>query len=86
LGYSEPSKGKYVPATAARQKSRINHGHLIRDLLFFKIATANATGTIHSALASLIVVPIINAWEPYFAVAPTTELVSWMARADHNPN
>jgi len=39
-------------------------------------SVASASGTIHSARASFTVVPITSASLPYFAAAPTTELVS----------
>ena len=62
--------------SAATQKNRMNQGHWIRALLFSVIAVTTDRGTIQSARASLIVVPTANAVGPYFAVAPTTELVS----------
>ena len=43
-------------------------------------------GTIHKARASFTVVPTASATAPYFADAPTTELVSCMASAAHSPN
>ena len=64
------------PATAAKQKYRMNHGQFTFAWLFFSIAVAIASGTIHSARASFTVVPTARAVGPYFAAAPTTELVS----------
>src|SRR5664279_668543 len=64
----------------------INHGHWMRVLLPTFMAVATVTGTIHRARASFTVVPIASAGSPYFAQAPTTELVSWIASAAHNPN
>src|SRR5208283_156134 len=58
----------------------------MRVLLPFATAVATVTGTIHSARASFTVVPMARAGSPYFAQAPTTELVSWIASAAHNPN
>ena len=54
----------------------MNHGQFTFALLFFNIAVAIASGTIHNALASFTVVPTASAVGPYFAAAPTTELVS----------
>ncbi len=54
----------------------MNHGQLTLALLFFNIAVAITNGTIHNALASFTVVPTASATGPYFAPAPTTELVS----------
>ena len=45
-----------------------------------------ATGMIHKALANLTVVATSSACGPYLLAAPTTELVSCMAIAHHNPN
>src|SRR6516225_3087977 len=64
----------------------MNHGHWMRVLLPILTAVATVTGTIHSARASFTVVPTTRAAMPYFAHAPTTELVSWIASAAHNPN
>src|SRR5262245_56866868 len=50
------------------------------------LALASVNGTIQSARTSLTVVAIVNATAPNFVAAPTTELVSWIARAAHNPN
>src|SRR5271154_5884248 len=83
---AELKVGSKVFNKAARQKSRMNHGHWIRALLFRVMAVTSDRGTIHNARASLIVVPTASATGPYLAVAPTTELVSWMASADHRPN
>src|SRR5580765_7097393 len=58
----------------------------MRALLFNVNAVAMDRGTIQRARASLTVVPIAKATAPYFAVAPTTELVSWIASADQSPN
>ena len=63
-------------SSAARQKSRTNHGHWIRALFFRVMAVTADRGTIHRARAGLIVVPMASAVGPYLAVAPTTELVS----------
>src|SRR5665213_3265075 len=79
-------RGTYVASKAAKQKYRMNHGQLILVLLFFNIAAVMASGTIQSARVSLTVVPTASAVGPYLALAPTTELVSWMARAAHSPN
>src|SRR5947199_9115058 len=49
-------------------------------------AVASVSGTIHNALANFTVVATASALLPYFAPAPTTELVSWLASAAHNPN
>src|SRR5579862_4673486 len=81
-----PNEGSSVFSSAARQKNKMNHGHWIFALVFKTIAVTTDSGTIHSARASFTVVPTASASAPYFAVAPTTELVSWMASADHNPN
>ena len=64
----------------------MNQGHWILALLFSASDVPTDTGTIHMARASFTVVPTASATAPYFAAAPTTELVSWMASADHNPN
>src|ERR1035438_6638151 len=58
----------------------------MRVLLPLTAAAPTDNGTIQSARASFTVVPTANATAPYFAEAPTTELVSWIARAAHNPN
>src|SRR6202167_1097721 len=76
----------YVLATAAKQKNKINQGQRMRLFERFRAAAPIATGTIHSARVSFTVVPTTSATGPYRAAAPTTELVSWMARAAHNPN
>ena len=54
----------------------MNHGHLIRVLLPLTEAVLIDSGTIQSARASFTVVPTARATAPYFADAPTTELVS----------
>src|SRR5271157_2417599 len=64
----------------------MNHGHWMPVLLPLTAAVPTDRGTIHSARASFTVVPTASATAPYFAEAPTTELVSWMASAAHNPN
>ena len=64
----------------------MNHGQWTFALLLVSIAVAITSGTIHSARASFTVVPTASAVGPYFAPAPTTELVSWIASAAHNPN
>jgi hypothetical protein len=46
------------------------------DFRLKKNAVASVTGTIHSARVSFTVVAIWSASAPYFAAAPTTELVS----------
>src|SRR5665213_4241313 len=79
-------RGTYVASKAAKQKYRMNHGQLILVLLFFNIAAVMASGTIQSARGSLTVVPTARAVGPYLALAPTTELVSWMASAAQRPN
>jgi len=76
----------YVLATAAKQKNKINQGQRMWLFERFRAAAPIATGTIQSARVSFTVVPTTSATGPYRAVAPTTELVSWMARAAHNPN
>ena len=73
-------------ATAAKQKKRMNQGQWMRALLFLAIAVPTDSGTIPRARASLTVVPTASATAPNFAVAPTTELVSWMASAAQRPN
>lgn len=61
----------------AMTKYRINHGILILRSLFLKINdVTSASGIIHSARVSLIVVATLRASSPYAAPAPTTELVS----------
>src|ERR1039458_3723627 len=64
----------------------MNHGHWMRVLLPLTAAVPIDKGTIQSARASFTVVPTANATAPYLAEAPTTELVSWIAKAAHNPN
>ena len=64
----------------------MNHGQWTLVLLFFNIAATMASGTIHRARVSLTVVPTASAVGPYLALAPTTELVSWIASAAHSPN
>src|SRR3954462_1485663 len=64
----------------------MNQGHWIFVLLRFTAAVAMHSGTIHSARANLTVVAITVAASPYLCAAPTTELVSWIASAAHNPN
>src|SRR5271169_4637513 len=64
----------------------MNHGHWMRVLLPLTAAVPIDIGTIHRARASFTVVPTASATAPYLADAPTTELVSWMANAAHNPN
>src|SRR5947208_5686253 len=64
----------------------MNQGHLILALGRLPMAAASATGAIHNDRASLTVVATASATAPYFIPAPTTELVSWMASAAHNPN
>jgi len=80
------SEGSSVFNRAATQKNRMNQGHWTRALLFRAKAVTRERGTIQRARASLTVVPMASAVGPYLAVAPTTELVSWMARADQRPN
>src|ERR1700752_2273628 len=58
----------------------------MRALLLSVNAVTTDKGTIQRARASLTVVPTASAMGPYLAVAPTTELVSWMASADQSPN
>src|SRR5207245_3128677 len=64
----------------------MNQGHWIFALARIAMAVASDKGTIHRARASFTVVPTARAVEPYFAAAPTTELVSWIARAAQRPN
>src|SRR5690348_9298854 len=64
----------------------MNHGHWIFVLACLNRAVAIDSVTIHRARASFTVVPTASAPAPYLAAAPTTELVSWIARAAHNPN
>src|SRR5215469_937591 len=78
--------GNTVFSRAARQKIKMNHGHWMRALDFNVRAVTKDRGTIQSERASLMVVPTANAVGPYLAVAPTTELVSWIANADQSPN
>jgi len=49
-------------------------------------AVRSATGMIQSAPVSFTTVRTSSACGPNSAAAPTTELVSWMARADQRPN
>src|ERR1700730_3505958 len=72
--------------TAARTKNAMNQGKWRRERLGLIAAVARASGTIQRARASFTVVPITKAWGPYFVVAPTTELVSWIASAAQSPN
>ena len=51
----------------------------------FKKTINKERGIIHKARPSFTVVAIFKASSPYFCAAPTTELVSCMAIADHNP-
>ena len=76
----------YVLKTAARQKKKMNQGQRMLALLLFATAVPTESGTIHRARANLTVVPTARATAPYFAVAPTTELMSWIASADQRPN
>src|SRR5215472_948323 len=55
-------------------------------LCLLSAATASVRGTIQSARVSFTVVATARATLPYFAAAPTTELVSWIASADQIPN
>lgn len=55
-------------------------------LLLWIIAVINDKGIIHKALSSFTVVAMCKAISPYFCEAPTTELVSCIAIAAHNPN
>src|SRR5271167_1096761 len=64
----------------------MNHGHWICVLLPLTAAVPRDKGTIHRARANFTVVPTASAATPYFAEAPTTELVSLMASAAHRPN
>src|SRR3954468_781306 len=64
----------------------MNQGHWIFALLCLNAAVAMQRGTIQSARANFTVVAITVAASPYLCEAPTTELVSWMASAAHNPN
>jgi len=64
----------------------VTTGRNVLERLRSIAAVASASGTIHSARASFTVVPITNACGPYFVVAPTTELVSWIASAAQSPN
>jgi hypothetical protein len=73
-----------VLRTAARQKKAMNQGHWMRAFAFRLTAVARDSGTIHRARAHLTVVPTRSAAAPYFVAAPTTELVSWIARAAHH--
>src|SRR5690606_19758649 len=51
----------------------------------FSIKTIS-TGIIHKMRSILDMVATFNASSPYFMLAPTTELVSWMATAAQWPN
>src|SRR5881394_143189 len=76
--------GTYVRTTDATTNQRMNQG--IATCAAFRLnssAVASVSGTIQRARVSLIVVAICSASAPYRAAAPTTELVSWMAIADH---
>src|SRR5882724_12208003 len=64
----------------------MNQGHWIFVLACLNRAVAIDRGTIHKARASFTVVPTANAPAPYLAAAPTTELVSWIAKAAQRPN
>src|SRR5208283_6176513 len=64
----------------------MNQGHWMRVLLPLTAAVPRDKGTIHRARASFTVVPTASAAAPYFAEAPTTELVSWIASAAQSPN
>src|SRR6267154_5704335 len=64
----------------------MNHGHCTLALLRFTAAVTMHNGTIQRARASFTVVAITVAVSPYLCAAPTTELVSWIASAAHNPN
>ena len=58
-------------------KYRMNHGIVIlRSWLLNMNDVARASGMIHKARVSLIVVATFKASSPYAAPAPTTELVS----------
>src|SRR5207342_1076381 len=70
----------------AKQNKKMNHGIVTFDLLCLNAAVASASGTIHNARASFTVVAVTSASFPYREAAPTTELVSWIASAAHNPN
>ena len=60
---------------------------MIFELVFLlKTTIKTDNGIIHNALPNLIVVATFNASTPYFDVAPTPELVSWIAVALHKPN
>src|SRR5881394_3981050 len=71
----------------ASRKRKMNHGIAMRvDLRRNASAVANVSGTIQRARVSLTVVAICSASLPYFAAAPTTDDVSWIAIADQMPN
>src|ERR1051325_6239406 len=64
----------------------MNHGKptsaALRRLMSPK---TSASGSIHKVRTSFTVVATASASSPYFAAAPTTELVSWIATAAHRP-
>ena len=64
----------------------MNHGHWILAFARRAMAVATESGTIQSARANFTMVATASASTPYFAAAPTTELVSWIASAAHSPN
>lgn len=67
----------YVFTIDAATKNKMNQGNAHAEPLCLNNREVSTTkGMIHSARASLTVVAIANASLPYFAEAPTTELVS----------
>src|SRR5262249_54059331 len=85
--------GTNVTVAAAAKNPRMNQGRFARAPESASIppplrtpAIARVNGTIQSAGGGWIVVPTSTAREPYCSVAPTTELVSWIASAAHAPN
>ena len=86
MSQSSSRPGRSDLAAAAARNPTKNHwkGGLLSDLLSFDPNMAR--GSIQSALVSFTVVPTASAAEPYIEAAPTTLLVSCIARADQKPN
>ena len=71
----------------ANTNSKIKKGiFILPDRLLNANAVKKLTGMIHNERYSFTVVAICKAFKPNFCAAPTTELVSCIAIAAHNPN
>ena len=79
--------GRALLNRAERQKNKMNQGHSMRALDFKVAAVMKDKGTDPEGASEFDRGSDgEQAVAPYLAVAPTTELVSWIASADQRPN